>query len=68
MAVMDILRSAHNGEFFADAGRAAGIDAAEQAASEVTQELGTHRKRTTRRRTTPSLDQIFGELLGINRR
>ncbi len=29
MAVMDILRSAQNGEFFANAGRAAGVDAAE---------------------------------------
>ncbi|MGE3876569.1 MAG: DUF937 domain-containing protein, partial [Parvibaculaceae bacterium] len=28
MAVMDILRSAQNGEFFANAGRAAGVDAA----------------------------------------
>lgn len=29
MAVMDILRSAQNGEFFANAGRTAGVDAAE---------------------------------------
>ncbi|MGE0006136.1 MAG: DUF937 domain-containing protein [Parvibaculaceae bacterium] len=29
MAVMDILRGAQNGEFFANAGRAAGVDAAE---------------------------------------
>ncbi len=57
------LRKAQDGEFFANAGRVAGIDAgaAEQTLGKMGPAIAAQLRK---RKSMPSLDQIFGEILG----